>query len=212
MQNKVWLRALVPSKATQHWWNDSESNLEIGQNEWTFESYALVVTYKVGTHGNIPVTNGLIKACGPMKHLHLTRERMKDKVWLWAHVPSKATRHWWIDSASNLETEQNEWTFEWYALVVTYKGGTLRNIPVANGLIKGWGPTKHSNLKEERKFGWEHLFLQKPHMSDRWTLHPTREQSKTGERLSHTLWSLLTKLVPLETTQVVRGWLKAKAP
>jgi hypothetical protein len=42
-----------------------------------------------------------------------------------------------IDSASKLETEPNEWTFELYSLVVTYKVSTTFDIPATNVLIKG---------------------------------------------------------------------------
>ncbi len=159
------MRALVPSKAANHEWSiDSASKLETEPNEWTLESYALLVTHKVGTTGNIPATNVLIKGC-PSKHITLEKEQ---KVRLRALVPSNATHHEWsIDSASKLETEPNEWTFESYALVVTYKGGILGNIPGTNGSIKACGLTKHPPLKEEKKvWWWEHFFLQKPHSSD----------------------------------------------
>jgi hypothetical protein len=66
---------------------DSASKLETEPNEGTYKSYALVVTYKGGTLGNIPVTNGLIKGCGKPKHLILKKEQ---KVRLRALVPSKA--------------------------------------------------------------------------------------------------------------------------
>jgi hypothetical protein len=61
-EKKVWMRALVPSNATQHKCSiDSASKLETKPNECTFESYALVVTYKVSSTRDDPVTNGLIK-------------------------------------------------------------------------------------------------------------------------------------------------------
>jgi hypothetical protein len=50
----------------------------------------LVVTYKFDTAGDIPVTNGLIKAGGPLEHIILTREKNVKHDWLRA-VPSKAT-------------------------------------------------------------------------------------------------------------------------
>jgi hypothetical protein len=142
------MRALVPSNATHHdWCTDSESKFETEQNDWTFESYALVVTHKVGTTGNIPATNVLIKGWGIQKHRILEKEQ---KIWLSALVPSNAKHHdWSIDSASKLETEPNEWTLESYALVVTYEGGTTGDDPVTNVLIKGWGSIKHTSLEKE---------------------------------------------------------------
>jgi hypothetical protein len=151
-EQKVRLRALVPSNAIYHEWSiDSASKLETKTNKWTLESYALVVTYKVGTTGDIPVTNVLIKGWGRMEHSSLAEEQ---RVRLRALVPSNATHHEWsIDSASKLETEQNEWMFESYALLVTYKVGPTGDVPATNVLIKGWVITKHILLKEEEK-GW----------------------------------------------------------
>jgi hypothetical protein len=76
----------------------------------------------------------LIKDRGPIKHKILYQDK---KVWLRALVSSKAKHEWWIDSESKLETEQNEKTFESFALVVTYKCGSLGDIPATNVLIKG---------------------------------------------------------------------------
>jgi hypothetical protein len=89
--------------------------LETEQNECKFESYALVVTHKVGTLGNIPATDGLIKGIGFSEHIILTRENNGKHDWLRALVPSKAT----------------------HALVLTYKLGTNGDVPVFKGLVKG---------------------------------------------------------------------------
>jgi hypothetical protein len=133
--------------------------LETEQKEWTLESYALVVTYKGESTGDVPV-KGLIKAWGLSKHIKLKRGNNVKHDRFRALVPSKATHHWWIDSASKLETEQHERTFETYALVVTYKVGTAGDIP-GKGLIKAWGLPKTKILRRGNnvKHDWLRAFV-----------------------------------------------------
>jgi hypothetical protein len=64
------MRALVPSKATNQRWIDSESKLETEQ----IESDDLVVTYKVGTTGDIPVANGFVELGQTLKHCFEVRD------------------------------------------------------------------------------------------------------------------------------------------
>jgi hypothetical protein len=59
------------------------------QNDCALESYALVVTYKVGIIGNIPATNGSIKGCGPSEHPKLKEE---EKIRLRPLVSSENTQ------------------------------------------------------------------------------------------------------------------------
>jgi hypothetical protein len=101
----------------------------------THESYDLVVTYKGGTLGDIPATNVLIKGWGLIKHRILEKEQKVGWEHLFLQTPHII--EWSIDSASNLETEPNEWTFESSALVGTHKVGTLGDDPATNVLIKG---------------------------------------------------------------------------
>jgi hypothetical protein len=54
------------------------------------DTSALVVTYKIGCTGDVPVTNGLIKGIGLIKHIRLKEE---NKDWVRALVPSNATHH-----------------------------------------------------------------------------------------------------------------------
>jgi hypothetical protein len=76
----------------------------------THESYDLVVTHKVGTTGDIPVTNGLIEGFGfgPSKHMTL-KVRAESSVESTCFFSSNATHYERsIDSASKLETEHIE--------------------------------------------------------------------------------------------------------
>jgi hypothetical protein len=114
------------------------------------KSYALVVTYKVGTTGDIPSTEVLIKVIVPSKHSLLTQEKMVNMI---------GCEHWFLykphirnvyDSESNLETVPKELTIiKSYALVVTYKGFTTGDIPSTEVLIKGIGMNKHMILTTE---------------------------------------------------------------
>jgi hypothetical protein len=64
------------------------------------------VTYKGGTAGDVPVTDGLIKGFGVNEHTRLLKE--EKQFWLRAVVPSKTRHPRRIDSESKLEAEQIE--------------------------------------------------------------------------------------------------------
>jgi hypothetical protein len=87
---------------------NSESNEETKPNKWTYciEWHALAITYKVGTTGDIPATEVLIKGSDRKKHIPLRQERNENMV-SWVQKPRISNE---FDSESNLETKPNKRT------------------------------------------------------------------------------------------------------
>jgi hypothetical protein len=106
-----WVHLLLQKPSLSNELN-SESNLQTEPNEWTYciELYALAITYKVGTTGDIPATEALIKGSNLSKHIVLTQE-INENMISWVHLflqkPAISNE---FESESNLETKPNKWT------------------------------------------------------------------------------------------------------
>jgi hypothetical protein len=80
---KIWLveSTDVPSKATPREWIWLWGHLGNKTKKWIscIKMYALLYTYKISTLGDIPPTEVLIEDRGPIKHPFLTKEESKSE-------------------------------------------------------------------------------------------------------------------------------------
>jgi hypothetical protein len=108
----------------------------------------------------------------------------------------------------------------WNTIVDTYKKNSLGDVPATEVLIKGRGPRKHITLRWENnwKYNWlRGYFIQKSHIRLRegcfwFQLRNSSKQVHCIHSNQTPPWLILTKLVPLERSQLPRSWSKTEAP
>jgi hypothetical protein len=131
------------------------------------ESYAFVLTYHVGTTGDVPITEVLVKGLGAAKHTVLTRENNRKRI-------GKRT------CSLKSHTSVMDW-IKSYNFIITYKLDTAGDVPTSYVLIKDFVFIKHSSLAGKlwkAGFCLRGFYTSKPHSSDGVTLHPTWKQSQ----------------------------------
>jgi hypothetical protein len=156
-------------------------------------------TYKVVDFWCIPGQEGLVESRCFLEHLTLTREKNEKQNWL-----IRDTEVW-------MRFCYPAWKFK--SLVITYKLGTTRDIPVTEVLVKCQGWSEHRILTWENNGKQDWMRVRLPSMQHRSNglVSESSLEAKAKKRMSRNRASLLTKLVTRETSQLLRGWSKAEA-